>query len=59
MRKFAFLMIMMGIFITVLSVPMVLAGNADSTAHVISIIDIAVGIVMILLGTVFLAGRKK
>ena len=59
MRKFAFLMIIMGIFITGLSIPMAIAGNADSSAHVISIIDIFVGIVMILLGTVFLAGRKK
>ena len=52
-------MIMMGVFITGLAIPMAIAGNPDSSAHVITIIDIVVGIVMIVMGTVFLAGRKK
>ena len=59
MRKFAFLMIMMGIFITGLSIPMAISGNPDNSAHVITIIDIVIGIVMIVMGTVFLADRKK
>ena len=56
---FAFLMIMMGIFLTGLSIPMAISGNPDNSAHVITIIDIVIGIVMIVMGTVFLADRKK
>ncbi len=59
MRTFAMLMILGGIFITGLSVWMLSAGGPDSASNVINIIDIGVGIVMIFLGTAFLAGRRK
>lgn len=58
MKKYAALMILGGIFITGLSVLM-LSSDADSLSHVIIIIDIVLGIVMVVLGAVFLAVRRK
>ena len=59
MRKFAALMIFGGLVITGLSILMLSVNESGSASYVISIIDIVIGIVMIFLGTAFLAGRKK
>ena len=59
MKIFAMLMVFGGIMITGLSVFMAAVNEPGSTSFVISIIDIVVGVVMMFLGTAFLAGRKK
>lgn len=59
MRKFAALMIFGGLVITGLSILMLSVNESGCASYVISIIDIVIGIVMIFLGTAFLAGRKK